>query len=187
MPVKARKCQPCPRGGGAADKSRPASSRCARQSTGVARVESKTRRPHGRHVDGWSGQRIQGWIPVRSPSRGPKRAAHARTQSGRGHGGDSQAGGRGEFPPSRQERHELVPEGFEQEDGSTARLSLAITERRGLHGRVGPWPLETPPPTGHLLPGRPGKKAQSPVVPSVRSRRKSAWPLWRAYSWIINT
>lgn len=25
---------------------------------------------------------------------------------------------------------------------------------------------------------------QAPTVPSTPSRRKSAWPLWRAYSWI---
>jgi hypothetical protein len=69
-----------------------------------------------------------------------------------------------------------------------ARMSFVITERRELHDHVGPVPvLMLIPSPGQLLPDRSEKEAQSPVAPSVRSRRKSAWPLWRAYSWIINT
>ena len=36
---------------------------------------------------------------------------------------------------------------------------------RGMGGRIG--------------------RGYSPVAPSMRSRRKSAWPLWRAYSSIM--
>lgn len=68
-----------------------------------------------------------------------------------------------------------------------ARLSFVITERRRLNDHVGPCPLMLIPSPGHVLPYRPEQETQSPVAPSVRSRRKSAWPLWRAYSWIINT
>ena len=43
----------------------------------------------------------------------------------------------------------------------------------------------TPPQSSGLVSGTKVRRAQSPVAPSMASRSRSAWPLWRAYSSIM--
>jgi hypothetical protein len=60
-------------------------------------------------------------------------------------------------------------------------LTRAVSRLDVLHSR--PLPPEFGLEQGVLAQSC-GCGRQTPTVPSIPSRRKSAWPLWRAYSWI---
>lgn len=117
MPVKARTCRPCARGGGAADKRRPASPRHGALASPPVSPESS------RRLDALTGDTSTDG-PVRASGAKYPFVPRAVDQSEQHMLEHSRVGdraavtakrvARGEFPPSGHERHELVPEGFEQ-------------------------------------------------------------------------